>query len=184
MLGNVPVFSTVCWKWLTICSRVLCVSRNDRVLWTNANFEFDKILNSQKIVYKSHKSCAWQKECWVKRLLDKGHASRKKNYVKFNFLNILVYTVSCICKLFELLSTLWLLEKNVYYWLEHSIPLKELSTIIKYLNYQNPCSSVTSLRKFNNLTDSQQYSQKVWTKEFQKNFKLKITHEGSISSRK
>ena len=99
-------------------------------------------------------------------MLDKGHASRKKNYVKFNYLNIFVYTVSCICKLFELLSTLRLLEKIVYFWSEHSIPLKELSTIIKYLNYKNPCSSVTSLRKFNNLTDIQQYSQKAWTKEF------------------
>ena len=71
----------------------------------------------------------------LNRMLDKGHASRQKNYVKFNYLNIFVYTVSCICKLFELLSTLRFLEKIVYFWSEHSIPLKELSTIINYLNY-------------------------------------------------
>ena len=166
MLGNVSVLSTVWWKWLTICSGVLCVNHNYRVLWTDAYFGFDKILNSRKVVSNFHESCAGQNKCWVKRMLDKGHASRKKNYVKFNYLNIFVYTVSCICKLFELLSTLRLLEKIVYFWSEHSIPLKELSTIIKYLNYKNPCSSVTSLRKFNNLTDIQQYSQKAWQKNF------------------
>ena len=34
-------------------------------------------------------------------MLDKGHAPRKKNYVKFDYLDIFVYAVSCDSKLFD-----------------------------------------------------------------------------------
>ena len=96
------------------CSGVLCVSHNHKVLLTDANFESEKILNSQNVASKFRKSYIWRKKCRVHRMLDKGHATRKEKKIKFHHMNVFVLTASCICKLYEILSTSRLLAKIAY----------------------------------------------------------------------